>query len=134
VSQENVEVVRSAYEAWNRGDLPAVLDRLHSDVEWEENADVYPGLDPVYYGHEGFMKRQQDAFDAWEWIRVEEHELLDAGEHVICFVRLVAKGRHSGIETEMRIADLFTLRDAKVTRHRLYANRDEALKAVGLAG
>jgi ketosteroid isomerase-like protein len=134
MSQENVEAVRAAYDAWNRQDLPAVLDYLHADIEWEENAHVYPGLDPVYHGHDGFLKRQRDAFDAWEWIKIEEQEFLDAGQHVVALMRLVAKGRHSGIETEMSVADVFTFRGSKVARHRLYTDRDDALEAVGLAG
>jgi ketosteroid isomerase-like protein len=133
MSRENVEIVRAAYDAWNRGDLQSVLDRLHPELEWEENPDVYPGLDRSYRGHAGFLKRQRDAFDIWEWFRVEEQDFIDAGEHVVVFLRLMGKGRYSGIEVEMRVYDVFTFRDGKVARHRLYANRAEALEAVGLA-
>jgi ketosteroid isomerase-like protein len=132
VSKQNVETLRVAYDAWNQGDLRAVLDEMHPDVEWEENPDVYPGLDRMYEGHDGFMKRQQDAFEAWEWFRVEQQEFIDAGEHVVAFLRLAAKGRHSGVEVEMTVYDVFTFRDGKVARHRLFANRAEALEAVGL--
>ncbi len=45
MSQENVKIVMAAYEAWNRDDLDAVLLHIHPDLEWEENPDVYPGLD-----------------------------------------------------------------------------------------
>jgi ketosteroid isomerase-like protein len=82
MSQENVEAVRAAYDAWNRGDL-------------------------------------------------EEQEFIGAGEHVVVFLRLMGKGRHSGIEVEMRVYDVFTFRDGKVARHRLYDSRAEALEAVG---
>src|SRR5437588_9062713 len=134
MSQEkNVETLQTAYHAWNRGDLHSVLDHLHPDVEWEENPDVYPGLDRIYRGHDGFLKRQRDAFDVWEWFRVEEQEFIDAGEHVVVFLRLIGKGRHSGIEVEMSVIDVLNFRDAKVTRHRLYADRAEALEAVGLS-
>jgi ketosteroid isomerase-like protein len=132
MSQENVEVVRSAFDAWNRGDLDSVLAHLDADVEWEENPDVYPGLDRVYRGHAGFLKRQRDAFDAWEWFRVEDQEFIDAGDYVVAALRLKAKGRHSGIEVEMSVCDCFTFRDEKVVRHRVFTDRDEALKAVGL--
>ena len=44
MSQENVEVVRAAHDAWNKGDIRSVLDRLDHGVEWWENPDVYPGL------------------------------------------------------------------------------------------
>jgi ketosteroid isomerase-like protein len=132
VSQENVEIAQAAYDAWNKGDLESVLDRLHPDVEWEENAHVYPGLDPVYHGHEGFLKRQRDAFDAWEWFTVEDQEFIDAGDHIVVPLHLAGKGRHSGIEVKMTVCDVLTFRDGKVVRHRLYANRADALKAVGL--
>jgi ketosteroid isomerase-like protein len=99
-----------------------VLDSLHPDVEWEENPDV-PGLDPVYRGHAGFLKRQRDAFDAWEWFKVEEQEFIDAGEDVVVFLRAKGKGRHSGIEVGMSLHDVFTFRVA-----RLYATRDEAFR------
>jgi ketosteroid isomerase-like protein len=132
ISEQNVAIAKAAYDAWNKQDLESVLDRLHPDVEWEENDEVYPGLDPVYHGHEGFLKRQRDAFDAWEWFTVEDQEFIDAGDHVVVPLRLTAKGRHSGIEVQMTVCDVLTFRDGKVVRHRLYANRAEALEAVGL--
>ena len=134
MSQENIELLRAGYDAWNRGDLQSVLDGLHPEVEWEENPDALPGMDRVYRGHAGFLKRQRDAFDVWEWFRVEEQEFIDAGEHVVVLVRAIGKGSHSGIEVEMRLYDVFTFRDGKITRHRLYGNRAEALEAVGLRG
>jgi len=132
MSQENVEAVHTAFDAWNRGDVQAALDHLHPDVEWEENPDVYPGLDRIYRGHDGFLKRQRDAFDMWEWFKAEPQETIDEGEHVVVLLHLSAKGRHSGIEVEMSVHDCFTFRDGKVARHRLYAHRAEALKAVCL--
>jgi uncharacterized protein len=132
VSQENVEIVRTAFDAWNRGDLQATLEHLHPDLEWEENPDLYPGLDRIYRGRDGFLKRQRDAFEIWEWFKAEPLEIIDAGEHVVVFLHLRAKGRHSGIEVEMSVYDCFSFRDGKLVRRRLYANREEALKAVGL--
>jgi ketosteroid isomerase-like protein len=134
VSQENVEIARAAYDAWNKGDLQFVLDHLAPDVQWEENPDVYPGLDPVYCGHDGFLKRQRDAFDIWAWFKVEARDFIDAGEHIVVPLRLMAKGRHSGIEVEMYVYDCLTFRERKVVWHRIYADRTGALKAVGLEG
>ena len=74
MSQEKVEVVQAAHDAWNKGDLQSVLDRLHPAVEWWENPDVYPGLDRLYVGHDGFLKRERDAFDAWESFKIEDEE------------------------------------------------------------
>ena len=128
-----MEVLRVAYDAWNRGDLDAVLELLDPDLEWEENPDVYPGLDSVYRGHEGFLKRQRDAFDIWEWFSVEGREMLDAGEHVVVLLHIAGKGRHSGIEVEKDVYEAFTFRDGKVIRHRIFGDRAEALEAAGVS-
>ena len=132
MSQENVAVARAAYDAWNRGDLRSVLDRLHPDVEWEENPDVYPGLDRIYRGHDGFLKRQRDAFDVWEWFRVEEQEFIDAGDQVVVLQHERRKGRGSGIEVENDTATVLTLREGKVVHCIGYMDQAEALKAVGM--
>ena len=133
MSRENVEIGKAAFDAWNRGDLEAVLEHLDPGLEWEENPDVYPGLDRMYRGHDGFLKRQRDAFDVWEWFKAEGEEFIDAGEHVIVSLHLRGKGRHSGIEVEMQVYDVFKFRDGKVIQHRLYATRGEALESVGLS-
>jgi ketosteroid isomerase-like protein len=40
MSQENVEIVKRAYEAWNRRDMAAVLSACAPDIEWLEREDV----------------------------------------------------------------------------------------------
>jgi ketosteroid isomerase-like protein len=109
MSRENVEAVQVAFDAWNRGHVQSALDHPHPDLEWEENPDVYPGLDRIYRDHDGFLKRQRDAFDMSEWFKAEPQEIIDAGEHVVVLLHLKAKGRHSGIEVEMSGDQLFRI-------------------------
>jgi ketosteroid isomerase-like protein len=52
MSQENVEIVRQAYEAWNRGDLEWLLDRITPDYEFR-TAQLFPDTEAVYRGREG---------------------------------------------------------------------------------
>ena len=71
--------MRAAYQAWNRGDLEAVLAVMHPDLVWEEDSQVTGvGLDPIYKGHAGYLKRQRDAFGVWDQIRSEDEEYFDA--------------------------------------------------------
>lgn len=70
--------------------------------------------------------------DAWELITAEAEEFIDAGDDIVVPLDLIASGGHSSIEVEMTVCDVLTMRDGKVVRHRVYANREEALKAVGL--
>jgi|SRR5918996_2173864 ketosteroid isomerase-like protein len=133
MSQENVDIVRQIYDAWNRREIQSVLDHLHPDVVWEENVLVFPGLDRVYRGHEGFLKWDREAFSGvWESITLEALEFIDAGDHVVVPFRLSGKGASSGVNVEIVTYNVLSFRDGQVARRRLYTDRAEALEAAGL--
>jgi uncharacterized protein len=50
--QENVEIVRRGYEAFNRGDIDGVVGLLAPDFEYVASGLV-PGVGGVYRGAEG---------------------------------------------------------------------------------
>jgi ketosteroid isomerase-like protein len=129
-----VETARMAYEAWNRRELQSVLDLFHPDVVWEENLQIFPGVDRIYRGHEGFLKWDRDAFsEVWESIAVEPLEFIDTGDHVVVLTRLFGKGRGSGVNVDLATYNVLTFRDGKVARRRLYTDRADALEAAGLS-
>jgi ketosteroid isomerase-like protein len=129
--EENVEVVRRGFEAWNRQDLEAVRECFSPDLEIDASDRV---LNPdVYQGVEGFMRMRREIGDAWEEFRVEAEEFFAAGKDVVAFIRAVGRGRGSGVEVDFRSAWLMTLRDGRVMRARLYRDRTEALEAAGLS-
>jgi ketosteroid isomerase-like protein len=58
--------------------------------------------------------------------------VLDLGdERVMAMLRVKARARLSGIETELRLAIVYTLRDGKVVQGREYVDRSTALEAAG---
>ena len=59
-------------------------------------------------------------------------EFADTGDQVVVTVRFRARGRGSGIEVDARLYDVFTLRDGKIVRMDQFAERSEALEALGL--
>jgi ketosteroid isomerase-like protein len=60
-------------------------------------------------------------------------EFLDAGERVVAFILQKATGQGSGVALERHDAMVFEVRDGRIVRLDYYNNRDQALKAVGLA-
>ena len=128
MSQENVEIVRSLYDGWLRGDMG--LDRLDPEISMVE-ADVLPGSVSVH----GFdaVKRYIESFTKhWADIRFEPEQFIDAGDSVVVVARLVGTGKRSGIEVTHRWAYVWTVRGDKALSMVGYADRAEALKAVGL--
>jgi ketosteroid isomerase-like protein len=136
MSRENVELVRRAYEAMNSGDLETVLAGFDQDVEFvlAKDAETVLGLDfeESYRGIGGFMQFLARLSEAWEEYRWEPVEYLDAGERVVVFIRMIARGRASGIEIEQDMAHVSEMRNAKVVRHETFFDRAKALEAVGL--
>ena len=59
-------------------------------------------------------------------------EWIDAGDDVIALLRVTVRGRKSGVPVEQPEAHVWTVRNGKLWRLRIYETREEALKAVGL--
>ena len=131
MSEENIEIVRGALDAWNRQDDEAALQLFSADTELDASGRI---LNPdIYTGIEGFMRFRRDIAEAWDRFELEIEDLFDSGSLVVVFVRSIGKGRASGIEVDFRSAWLVTVSDQKITRVRLYRERKEALEAAGLS-
>ena len=134
MSQENLELVRSIYVPWGRGDFRSV-EWAHPEIEFE-----IVGLGPGSGSWKGLtaMAETWRAFlNAWEDYRteVDEYRELD-DERVLALVHLTGRGKSSGVqlaEIRTNAANVFHVRDGKVTRLLLYIDRARGLEALGLS-
>jgi ketosteroid isomerase-like protein len=130
VSQPSIEVIRRAFDAFNRRDLEAIGALHHQDVrvDWSASrgleAGVYTGLSEVI----GFFRTFFDTFDA---IRVEPEEFIESGELIVVPNCAHMRGR-DGIETTARGTFVFEVRGGRVASLCLYQETSDALRAVGL--
>ena len=60
---------------------------------------------------------------AWSESRFEVERFLDAGDRVVVFVRVIARGRGSGVPIELPDAHLMTLRGRRIASTRVYRDR-----------
>ena len=135
MSEENVEIVRQVYEAAARRDTAAVLALYDPEVEWDVSRSPLARLvgEGVYHGHEGLRRFFRAYHDAWENVRYEPEELIDAGDHVISVDHERGRGRASGVDVELTQYAVWTIREDKVVRGVWFPARDEALEAAGLS-
>ncbi len=134
MSQENVEVVREGVDAMNRRDPDGFIACLHPEVVWEERGDVLPGLRGVYRGRGEAQRWFEEAFlEVWESFQIKVEELTGASDDRV-FVEAVfaARGRGSGVETELRFWTVLWFADGKIARRDVFFTRDEAVEAAGL--
>ena len=128
----NLEVVRRGYEALNEGDIERALTDIHPDVVWRTYLVPGPG-GGTYRGHDGVRELWADVRNVFGDYRNEPEELIDAGDRVVAFICIRGRGTRSGAEVEARIAHVFTLRDGRIAHVDSFEDRDEALRAAGLA-
>ena len=134
MSADLEDLVRRGLDAYEQGDLQAVLATLSPDVEVYSHPDT--GNTGAYHGHEGFMQWLGLWLDAWEEFRIEvrEVEALDDA-HVLAIMDQYGRGKGSGIPVEQRgVAYLFTIRDGQTTFMGLYLDRVTALADLARAG
>jgi ketosteroid isomerase-like protein len=131
MSDENVELVRRAYEAVVRNDFDAANALLHPEIEFHTYAKS-PAAG-VYRGWDAVRRYNEDLFAAFETIRSELDEVVDSGERVVVLgtQRAVPKGGRQ--EMSVQIAEVWTVRDGLLAERHSYSTRAEALGAAGLS-
>ena len=132
MSQENVELVIAANDAYNAGDMDAMMSFYAPDVEAYPDAG-FPEARPLA-GREEFMSWLQGIDAAWvdaKWVASEVFALDDG--RVVNRGDWGGEGLASGIETTSSITGVFTIRDGQISRVEWFFDHEEALKAVGLA-
>lgn len=126
MSQENVELARRAFQAFNDRDLDTVLAGLHDDVE------VFPRIAAVeggYRGHDGVRRWWAQLLGAFPDFHVEILEVRDLGEFMVLALRLRGRGAESATPIDAAVWHVNQFRDGKVVSWRVYTSELEALEA-----
>ena len=134
MSQENVEIVRSIYEAFNRRDWDAAFRDQHPDVEMTTPPGPTSGpAGGTYRGREeiqGFWEEVLTPFEAWT---AEPERLFEYGDQIAVVVRTRTRPKGSSAEIENRTGHVWTIRNATVVAMRFFAKPEEAIEAAGLS-
>jgi ketosteroid isomerase-like protein len=131
MSQENVELVRAAYDAFERGDLDAVSQLQDPVMEWQTSAE-----DPDAATHRGpvAVRRYFEGYmETFPGLRAELEECIGAPDgRVFTTVRYTGRARASGMDMDWRQSVVYTVESGLIVRAEEYFDRDEALEAAGL--
>jgi ketosteroid isomerase-like protein len=134
MSQENVEIARAAFEAWNAGELQDVLSHFHPELVYHPRADE-PDPSP-HVGRDAYERLVYGFVDSFSEVTFEVLEVIDAGDHVIAATVLHAVLRGQGTASA-GVSDthvfVYKLRDGLVVEGWEYRTKQEALEAGGLA-
>lgn len=127
----NVDLVREAYDAVNRGDLDMAVSCIAPDMEYVASGAV-PGATGVFMGPEGVKEFIAGLYEEFDEPRADVSELLGAGDQVLVSATARGRGKLSGVETTWDTWQLWTVRDGKLVRGQGFTSREEALAAARL--
>jgi ketosteroid isomerase-like protein len=134
MSQENVEMVRSLYGEWERGNFWGMTELYAPDVEWQwsRQARALRGGSASYKGLSEIATAMQEWLSDWGWFQISAEEFIDAGDQVIVVYEVHARLKDSRGEVRDHQADVLTIRHAKINRMETFDRRADAIEAVGL--
>ncbi len=123
MSQENVKLIQSMYDAFSRGDVPAVLGVMDPGIVWNEaENNAYADGNP-YVGPEAILNGVfARIVSEWDGFKVVPTELLDAGDTVVMHGRYNGTYKASGQSINAQVVHMFKIRNGKVVSFQQYVD------------
>jgi ketosteroid isomerase-like protein len=136
MSQENVEIVRQAYDSFNRWAAHPERESfpgaplLHPEVEFHTYATSPEA--GIYRGPDAVIEYNQRLFGQFESVRIELEDVVPVGDRVLVSSRqhAVPKGGQTAMVVE--VVEVWTIRDGLLAVRQSFPTCAEALEAVGL--
>jgi ketosteroid isomerase-like protein len=129
MSQENVEIVRAVFDAWNARDMDAIREFYDPDAIIVRTLEGWPEPGPIV-GREAILQVFEQLRATWDRDTLEGVGLSNAGDRVVA--SYVWRGVGRGPELNMEQAVVFTLRDGKIFLLEYFWDHAKALEAAGL--
>jgi ketosteroid isomerase-like protein len=129
MGEQSEELVRDVYEAFARGDVPAVLGAMAADMEWHEAEGMpYGG---VYHGGEAVAQNvfgpiTQDVVD----FAVTAEEFIASGDAVAAVVRYTGTGKATGKKLDLPVVHVWKVRNGKAEQFRQFIDTAKFLEVV----
>jgi len=131
MQNENVAIVRTAYEAYARGDLPSMLGFIDPDLEWTYLDPTLEAPEPqVCHGR----AELENVLNHWaeHGFTAELEEVAGSKDRVMVCVRTPGIDAHRNRDGDDRSYAVLTLRDGRIVALRDCRDRDEARSLTAL--
>jgi ketosteroid isomerase-like protein len=127
MSQENVEVVRRAFETFNARDVDRLVSLWEPDCEFLPFRAQLEGI--TYRGHLGIRRFVRDMDEDWSEFRIDPLEVHQRDERVVVIGRVSALGRGTSVKVDYVAGFVAELRRGLITRLTSHSDPEAALRA-----
>jgi len=129
VTVEGVDVVRAAFDAFQRGDEPAMFALVSEDVVVRQFPDQLDVRD--YHGHPGLREMMAAWIGTWDDWSIELLSAWDVAGLVLASASQRGRGSGSGVPMRAEVTFVFEVHEGTIRRWRMFHTEREALDAVG---
>ena len=129
MSNEAVDLVRSCFEAYLRGDAEAALAAFDPQVEFDMT--IRPD-GRVFHGLAGVAEAMHLWTEVFDELQLEAEGFMEAGDQVLIIGKQKGHARGSGLDVRQPFFHVATVRDGRIVHWKAFADRTEALRAAGL--
>jgi ketosteroid isomerase-like protein len=130
--QSNADLVRDAFERWNRREHESLLQVIDPDVEINVLSSELSGGGP-YRGHDGYREWtavMEDSFDVWQ---IHPKVFREHGDQVLVLGHMHIRGRASKLELDQETGWIVEVHNGKMTRLQAFLSHEEARSASGIS-
>jgi ketosteroid isomerase-like protein len=127
--QANTRLVQQAYQSIKAGDIQALLNSFSQDVRWE-----LPDMENVpfagkWQGYEGVRQFFSKVFEVQDVLEFEPEEYIAQGDKVVALGKFLMRVKATSSEFSSKWAQVWTVKDGKVTRFYEYVDTAVVSKA-----
>jgi ketosteroid isomerase-like protein len=127
----DLDELRRIYDALGKRDWDRAQALQHPDMVWHDPPEVPDA--GVHVGRDAIRRYWEDElFDAWEHWELDLKELIPSGDRILGISRLRARARHTGIDQDIDLFQVFTFKDGLAIEQRAFLNREQAFEFAGI--
>lgn len=123
----NADLVRGAYEAFGRGDIPAIVALVDDQVEWTSPGTLPQG--GTFHGRDNVLKFFEGVGAAWEKLSLEPEVVDELGPDRVVGIARLSGTLRGGRAAGYGAAHVFEIRGNKIVRFREFVDNDQAITA-----
>ena len=132
--QSNVDVVKTMYDNFNRGDIPAVLGVIDDSVVFTILGSSNVPLTGTRRGLAGMQQFFSDLANTLQFSTFEPRDYIAQGDRVVALVRYAGKNKNTGRSFDAETAMIWTVRNGKIVNFVEYTDTDQFARAAQAAG
>lgn len=130
---DNVKLLRNLYDAFGRGDIPAVLGAMSPEIRWHEaEGNPYMPSGGAWVGPDAVLNNLFVKLGAeWDGFAVHPKSFHDAGDSVIVEGRYSGRYKTTGRSMDTQVCHIWNIKDGKVIRFQQYVDTAKLQHVMG---